>query len=50
MATVMDVTQKDSDILEEWSSKLKSVHTTRAEMNMLVMDYLEKGTFCSLLK
>ena len=40
---MMEVTQKDEDILEEWTNKLKTVHTTRTDMNMLVMDYLEKG-------
>jgi len=39
----MEVSQKDEEMVEEWCQKLKSVHPTRAEMNMLVMDYLEKG-------
>lgn len=40
---MMEVTQKEEDILEEWTNKLKTVHTTRTDMNMLVMDYLQKG-------
>ncbi|XP_067932085.1 glucose-induced degradation protein 8 homolog [Watersipora subatra] len=42
---MMEVTQKDEDMLEEWTKKLRSVRTTRADMNLLVMDYLEKEGF-----
>lgn len=41
----MEITVSDGDqsLLEDWTNRLKNVHTTRADMNLLVMDYLEKG-------
>ena len=40
---MMEITQKDDEVMEEWANKLKTVQIPRADMNMLVMDYLEKG-------
>ena len=42
-AHIMDVTQRDEEVMEEWMKKLNNIHTTRADMNRLVMNYLEKG-------
>ena len=39
----MELAQKDEEMLHDWRQKIKDVQMTRSEMNMLVMNYLEKG-------
>lgn len=41
----MEVEHKEDDDVERWSQSLKKIQMTRADMNLLVMDYLEKGQF-----